>query len=94
MPNGSASGNLKVLPSSLPHANGREQEGASAKVFILETEFSRELTCMNPKTETKTATETQPLVMNVDTLLTEASEPGDKMMDPVQGDNGRTNCLE
>lgn len=38
--------------------------------------------------------ETQPLKMNVDALLIEPSEPGDKVMDPVQGDNGRRDCLE
>ena len=32
--------------------------------------------------------------MIVDTLLIEASEPGDKMMDSVQGDNDRRNHLE
>lgn len=52
------------------------------------------LTCTNPKTGAKTKVETQPLIMNVDTLLIEASEPGDKVMDLVQGDNGRSNCLE
>ena len=66
----------------------------SQGLYFIDCEFSEGLTCTNPKTETKTETETQPLVMNIDTLLTEASEPGDKVMDPVQGDNGRRNCLE
>lgn len=57
-------------------------------------DFSEGLACPTPKTETKTKTETQPLVMNVDTLLIEASEPSDEVMDPVQGDNGKRNCLE
>ena len=52
------------------------------------------MTCTNPKTGAKTEVETQPFIMNVDTLLIEASEPGDKVMDLVQGDNGRSNCLE
>lgn len=69
-------------------------EGTSAKVFILWNELNEGLTCTNQKTETKTETETKQLVMNVDTLLIEASQPGDKVMDPVRGDNGRRNCLE
>ena len=74
--------------------NAREGEGLSQGLYFIDCEFSEGLTCTNPKTETKTETETQPLVMNVDTLLVEASEPGDKVMDQVQGNKGRRNCLE
>lgn len=46
------------------------------------------------QTQTKTKMETQSLEMNVDMLLIEPSEPSDKQMEPVQGDNGRRNYLE
>lgn len=69
-------------------------EGTSVKVFILWNELNEWLTSLIRRQEKKTETETKQLVMNVDMLLIEASQPGDKVMDPVRGDNGRRNCLE
>lgn len=68
--------------------------GLSQGLYFIDCEFSEGLTCTDPNTATKTETETQPLGMNVDTLLIEASEPGDNGMDGVQGHNDRRNCLE
>lgn len=67
-----------TLPFSLAMCDFEGGGGSlSQGLYFIDGEFTEWLTCTNPKTETKTETETQLLVMTVDTLLIEASEPGD-----------------
>lgn len=82
----------KVPPPTSPHCCVHTQEGGgrarggrgglSQGLYFIDYEHSEALTYTDPKTETET--ETQLLGMPVEPRLTEASAPGDKVMDSGQ----------